>query len=198
MIPTMHARVAVLVAVAAALATAGCGGGNDRRTSTPTGSTGGQSTAPAQPNFPALEETGRPADTAAVRVIRGWTDAQRASDVERATSYFTVPALVENGTVQELDSRAAVRAFNAGLPCGAVLLRTSASARRGFTVATFRLVNRPGQRCDGSGNQARTAFEIHAGKIRGWVRLTDRRSKGGGAPQPAPSAPQPNGSSQSA
>jgi hypothetical protein len=196
MIRAMRARVAVLVAVAA-LATAGCGGGSDRRTSTPTGSTGGQSTAPAQPNFPALEETGRPADPAAVRVIRGWTDAQRASDVERATSYFTVPALVENGTVQELDSRAAVRAFNAGLPCGAVLLRTSASARRGFTVATFRLVNRPGQRCDGIGNQARTAFEIHAGKIRGWVRLTDRRSQGGGAPQTAPTAPKPN-SSQSA
>jgi hypothetical protein len=196
MIRAMRARVAVLVAVAA-LATSGCGGGSDRRTSTPTGSTGGQSTAPAQPNFPALEETGRPADPAAVRVIRGWTDAQRASDVERATSYFTVPALVENGTVQELDSRAAVRAFNAGLPCGAVLLRTSASARRGFTVATFRLVNRPGQRCDGIGNQARTAFEIHAGKIRGWVRLTDRRSQGGGAPQPAPTARQPN-SSQSA
>jgi hypothetical protein len=197
MIRAMRERVAVLVAVAA-LATAGCGGGSDRRTSTPTGSTGGQSTAPAQPNFPALEETGRPADPAAVRVIRGWTDAQRASDIERATSYFTVPALVENGTVQELDSRAAVRAFNAGLPCGALLLRTSASARRGFTVATFRLVNRPGQRCDGIGNQARTAFEIHAGKIRGWVRLTDRRSQGGGAPQPAPTAQQPNGSSQSA
>ena len=196
MIRAMRARVAVLVAVAA-LATAGCGGGSDRRTSTPTGSTGGQSTAPAQPNFPALEETGRPADPAAVRVIRGWTDAQRASDVERATSYFTVPALVENGTAQQLVSRAAVRAFNAGLPCGAVLLRTSASVHPGFTVATFRLVNRPGQRCDGIGNQARTAFEIHAGKIRGWVRLTDRRSQGGGAPQPAPTAPQPN-SSQSA
>jgi hypothetical protein len=196
MIRAMRARAAVLVAVAAALATAGCGGGSGR-TPTRTGSTGGQSTAPAEPNFPALEETGRPADPAAVRVIRSWTDAQRASDVKRATSYFTVPALVENGTAQELDSRAAVRAFNAGLPCGAVLLRTSASARRGFTVATFRLVNRPGQKCDGVGNQARTAFEIHAGKIRAWVRLTDRRSQGG-APQPAPTAPQPNGSSQSA
>src|SRR2546421_34658 len=134
MIRAMRAHVAVLGVVAAVLAGAGCGGGSDRRASTPTGatgSTGGQSTAPAEPNFPALEETGRPADPAAVRVIRGWTDAQRASDVERASSYFTVPALVENGTAQELDSRAAVRAFNASLPCGAVLLRTSASARRG-------------------------------------------------------------------
>jgi hypothetical protein len=195
----MRSRVAVLGAVVAALVTAGCGGGSDTRVSTPTGGAGGQggqSTAPP-PTFPALEETGRPADPAAVRVIRGWTDAQRASDVDRATSYFSVPALVENGTAEQLGSRAAVRAFNAGLPCGAVLLRTSASARRGFTVATFRLVNRPGQRCDGTGNQARTAFEVHAGKIRAWVRLTDRRPQGGGA-TPQPPARQPNSGSQSA
>jgi hypothetical protein len=194
MIRAMRARLAVPGAVAVALAAAGCGGGSDKRASTPTGS---QST-PPPPTFPALEETGRPADAAAVRVIRGWTDAQRASDVDRATSYFSVPALVENGTVQQLGSRAAVRAFNAGLPCGAVLLRTSASARRGFTVATFRLVNRPGQSCDGTGNQARTAFEVRAGKIRAWVRLTDRRPQGGGAPQPGPAALQPNNGGQSA
>src|ERR1700704_4358475 len=130
MIGAMRSRVAVLGAVVAALVTAGCGGGSDTRVSTPPGGAGGQggqSTAPP-PTFPALEETGRPADPAAVRVIRGWTDAQRASDVDRATSYFSVPALVENGTAQQLDTRAAVRAFNAGLPCGAVLLRTSASA----------------------------------------------------------------------
>ena len=197
MIRAMRARLAVLGAVAAALAAAGCGGGSDRRVSTPTGSTGGQSTAPP-PTFPALEETGRPADPAAVRVIRGWTDAQRASDVDRATSYFSVPALVENGVAEQLVSRAAVRAFNASLPCGAVLLRTSASARRGFTVATFRLVNRPGQSCDGTGNQARTAFEVHAGKIRAWVRLTDRRPRGGGAAPPAQPGVHPNGTGQSA
>jgi hypothetical protein len=197
MIRAMRARFPALGAVAVALAAAGCGGGSDKPASTPTGSTGGQSTAPP-PNFPALEETGRPAAPAAVDVIRGWTDAQRASDVDRATSYFTVPALVENGTAQQLVSRAAVRAFNAGLPCGAVLLRTSASVHPGFTVATFRLVNRPGQSCDGTGNQARTAFEVHAGKIRAWVRLTDRRPQGGGGPRPGPAAPQPNNGGQSA
>ncbi len=193
----MPTRLALLGAVAAVLAAAGCGG-SDKRASTPTGATDGQSTAPAQPTIPALEETGRPADPAAVRVIRGWTDAQRASDVDRATSYFRVPVIVENGTApQQLPSLAAVRAFNAGLPCGAVLLRTSASARRGFTVATFRLVDRPGERCDGTGNQARTAFEVRAGKIRAWVRLSDRRPQGGGSPAPQPTTPQPNGGGQS-
>src|SRR5882672_2844896 len=121
MMQTMRARLALLCSAAAVLA-AGCGGGGTKST-------------PAQPSGPILEETGRPADRAAVRVIRGWTDAQRTSDVDRATSYFALPAVVENGTAPEqLPNRAAVRAFNAGLPCGAVLLRTSAATQPGFTV----------------------------------------------------------------
>jgi hypothetical protein len=195
MIQTMRARLALLGAAAAVLA-AGCGGGGAKSTSA--GTTGGATTAPAQPSGPILEETGRPADPAAVRVIRGWTDAQRASDVDRATSYFALPAVVENGTAPErLPSRAAVRAFNDALPCGAVLLRTSKATQPGFTVATFRLVERPGQRCDGTGNQARTAFGVRAGKIRAWVRLSDR-PQGGGSPSPQPGAPQPGGGGQAA
>jgi len=92
---------------------------------------------------------------------------------------------------------AAVRAFNAGLPCGAVLLRTSKATQLGFTVATFRLVERPGQHCDGTGNQARTAFGVRGGKIRAWVRLSDR-PQGGGSPAPQPGAPQPGGGGQAA
>ena len=193
MIQTMRARFALLGCAAVMLA-AGCGGSGAKSSSA--GTTGGANTAPAQPSGPILEETGRPADPAAVRVIRGWTDAQRASDVDRATSYFSVPALVENGTAEQLGSRAAVRAFNAGLPCGAVLLRTSAATQPGFTVATFRLVERPGQRCDGTGNQARTAFGVRAGKIQAWVRISDRRQ--GGSPTPQPGAPQPGGGGQAA
>ena len=194
MMQNMRARLAL--GAAAALLASGCGGGGTKSTSA--GTTGGAGTTPTQPSGPVLEETGRPADPAAVRVIRGWTDAQRASDVDRATSYFAVPALVENGPAPEqLASRAAVRAFNAGLPCGAVLLRTTAATQRGFTVATFRLVNRPGQRCDGTGNQARTAFGVRAGKIRAWVRISDRPQRGG-SPTPQPGAPQPGGGGQSA
>jgi hypothetical protein len=195
MMQTMRVRLALLGSAAAVLA-AGCGGGGAKSTSAAT--TGGAKSTPAQPSGPILEETRRPADPAAVRVIRGWTDAQRASDVDRATSYFALPAVVENGTTPEqLPNRAAVRAFNAGLPCGAVLLRTSAATQPGFTVATFRLVDRPGQRCDGTGNQARTAFGVRAGKIRAWVRLSDR-AQGGGSPSPQPGAPQPGGGGQSA
>ena len=191
----MRVRLALLGSAAAVLA-AGCGGGGAKSTSP--GTTGGATTAPSQPSGPIPEETGRPADPAAVRVIRGWTDAQRASDVDRATSYFALPAVVQNGSPPEqLPSRAAVRDFNASLPCGAVLLRTSAATQPGFTVATFRLVDRPGQRCDGTGNQARTAFGVRAGKIQAWVRISDR-PQGGGSPSPQPSAPQPGGSGQAA
>ena len=162
------------------------------------GTTNGAGTTPTQPSGPILEATGRPADAAAVRVIRGWTDAQRASDVDRATSYFAVPAVVQNASPPEqLPSRAAVRDFNASLPCGAVLLRTSAATQPGFTVATFRLVDRPGQHCDGTGNQARTAFGVRAGKIQAWVRIADR-PQGGGSPAPQPAAPQPGSGGQSA
>jgi hypothetical protein len=188
MIGTVHARLALLGGAAIALV-AGCGGSGAKSTSA--GTTGGARTSPAQPSGPVLEETRRPADPAAVRVIRGWTDAQRASNVDRATSYFALPALVENGTAPEqLPTRAAVRAFNAALPCGAVLLRTSAATQPGFTVATFRLVDRPGQRCDGTGNQARTAFGVRAGKIRAWVRIPDH-PQGGGSQGPQPTSPQP-------
>jgi hypothetical protein len=193
MIEAMRARLALLGSAVAVLA-AGCGGGGAKSTS----AGGGANTAPAQPSGPILEATGRPADPAAVRVIRGWTDAQRASDVDRATSYFAVPAVVENGTAPErLPSRAAVRAFNAALPCGAVLLRTSAATQPGFTVATFRLVERPGQRCDGTGHQARTAFGVRAGKIRAWVRIA-ARPQPRGSPAPQPGAPQPGSGGQSA
>jgi hypothetical protein len=186
----MRVRSVLLAAAATALAASGCG--NDKVA--PTGGGGGASTAPAPPAAPDVEETRRAADPAAVGVIRGWTDAQRASDVDRATSYFAVPAIVQNGTPPlELPTRAAVRSFNASLPCGAVLVRTSAGTQTGFTVATFRLVNRPGERCDGTGHEARTAFQIQGGKIHAWLRIPDRAS-------PTPLTPQakPRAGSQSA
>src|SRR5438270_1395697 len=112
-----------LAAAAVLLAAGGCGGGGQATTGAASGSSNGGgsagrgSTAPAPSPTGGLEETSRPADPGAVRVIRGWTDAQRSSDVDRATSYFAVPAIVENGTEPlELSSRRAIHQFNAGLP----------------------------------------------------------------------------------
>jgi hypothetical protein len=159
----------------AALALAGCGGG--KATTSRTSHAG--STPPAS------------GDPAAVRVIRAWAAAQRSSNLDKASSYFALPSLVSNGTPPlRLRTRAEVRQFNADLPCGAQLVKTAVAAGGRYTVATFRLVNRPGMRCDGGGAQARTAFEIRGGKIRAWLRIADRPSGQAPPTGPAPT-PQP-------
>ena len=122
-----------------------------------------------------------------VNVIRDWARALTAGDVDKAASYFALPAIVQNGTPPfRVTSRAQVRAFNALLPCGARLVKT---VRHGsYTYATFRLTNRIGGNCGpGAGVLAATAFLIRDGKIAQWRRLPD---PGGG--QPTPGAPTPS------
>jgi hypothetical protein len=106
-----------------------------------------------------------------VTVIRGWAADIRKGDMDAAAARFSVPARVANGTPEiTLSSRAAVRQFNASLPCGAELLGTKRHA--GVTIATFRLTNRPGGECgSGTGGTASTAFEIVGGKITRWLRV---------------------------
>jgi hypothetical protein len=151
-----------------------CGGGDD----------GGAAARPAQADrsgerapAPARPSRFRPADPAAVRTIQGWVDAARRARYDRAASYFTLPTVVANGTPPvQLRTRAQVRAFNASLPCGAVLTR--AVARGTYTVATFRLTSRPNSRCDAPGSSASTAFLIRRGKIAQWLRVADRPTPG--------------------
>lgn len=142
-------RIAVLATLMAA-ALAGCGGG------------GGGEEGDGTPRAPAA-------------VIRAWSDALRHGDVPGAAGFFALPSVVENGTPPlELRTRRDAHQFNAALPCGAVLLRTSTSGR--FTTATFRLTERPGRgTCGaGTGETARTTFVIRDGKIREWRRVADR------------------------
>lgn len=115
----------------------------------------------------------RPADPAATRVIRHWSDALRRGDVKRATGDFAIPSLVENNSPpMRLRARADVRAFNESLPCGASLERTYRMGR--YTAAVFRLTDRPGGDCGtGIGGQAATAFVIRRGRIVEWRRLPD-------------------------
>jgi hypothetical protein len=104
-------------------------------------------------------------------VIRGWAQALRAGNVDRAASYFAVPALVQNGSPPvRITSRREAREFNELLPCGARLVAT---AHHGvYTYATFRLTDRVGGACGpGTGELAATAFLIRDGKIVQWRRL---------------------------
>ena len=119
-------------------------------------------------------------------VVRAWAGALRAGNLDAAAGYFAVPTIAQNGTPPlALRSRAAVRAFNAALPCGAVVLRTRRSA--GYLVATFRLTERRGGSCDsGTGVRAATAFRFRSGKISEWRRVPV-------VPERAPRRPRPPG-----
>jgi hypothetical protein len=113
---------------------------------------------------------------AEVSVIRGWADALRAGNVDRAARFFAVPTIVLDGTNPQrtLPNMRAVRNFNRGLPCGAKLVRT-VRGQGSFVVATFRLTERPGPgRCDGGvGQLADTAFLIEDRHIVQWLRQPD-------------------------
>jgi hypothetical protein len=174
--PAMVLSLALL-----ALAGCGCGGGGggdrsaDRRASP---------TAGAKPrSLPreALEKppTG-PVTSAEKAVIRGWADALRSGDVERASSYWRPPAIAANGSQPfRLVTMRAVRQFNEGLTCGARL--ESAERDKNYVVATFRLTNRtdrPGACGPGVGQQARTLFLLRGGKIVQWIRATDPPDEG--------------------
>lgn len=139
---------------------AACGGGDSKVSN------------PASADAPAAEPT--TADPGAVRVIRQWSDALRRNDVARASALWATPSKVQNGTpVITLRTAAAVRLFNDSLSCGSRLV-SAARAPHGFTVAVFKLTQRPGGDCgSGTGQEARTAIRVRNGKIADWYRLPD-------------------------
>jgi hypothetical protein len=119
-------------------------------------------------------------------VIRGWTDALRHGNVNRAARYFGIPSVVSNGTPPiRLTSRADVRFFNRTLPCGAKFAKAVDTGA--FVVATLVLTERPGKGKCGAGavgNEAYTAFLIRRHKIVQWRRVTKP------APEATPAGPQ--------
>ena len=151
----MRRPPATLIAIAlalSALAAAGCGGGDDSS----------QASVPGN------------ADPEAVQVIDSWSDALREGDVEKASSYFDLPTIVQNGTPPlRINSRRGIDAFNGSLPCGAKLTRAEEEGR--FIIATFELTERPGDGTCGSGvgASAATAFVIVDGLITEWRRVPD-------------------------
>ena len=122
-----------------------------------------------------------------INIIREWSHALSAGDLDKAASYFALPAIIENGTPPvRVTSRAQAREFNQLLPCGAQLIAT---ARHGaYIYAKFRLTNRLGGDCGtGTGATAATLFLIRNGKIAEWLRVPNP----GGSQQQPPSGPTP-------
>jgi len=156
-IPSVFATLIVALALAA------CGGGDPE---------------------PAAEIPGG-ADPAAVQVIDDWAHTLSKGDVDGAAGYFAIPSIAENGPTVRIDSNADAKLFNASLPCGALL--AEATGHAGYTIATFRLTERPGAGvCDAAaGVEAQTAFKIVDGKIVEWRRVFPGGENGGG-----PAAPQ--------
>jgi hypothetical protein len=149
----MRPRDATVLLSTVAIALIGCGNGDQSEQHRAAPRTGGDAAA----------------------VIRDWADTLRRGDVRGAAELFALPSIVSNGTPPiELRTRAAARLFNASLPCGARLIRTSSAGR--YTTAVFRLTERPGPgSCgQGTGLTARTSFVISGGKIREWRRVPDR------------------------
>jgi hypothetical protein len=160
----MRTRAILGIAVVTLLILAGCGGSSSSTSSVPGG-----------------------ADADSVQVIKGWADDLRAGNISAAADHFDLPSIVQNGTPPiQLANHNQVVQFNQSLPCGAVLTRAQQRGR--FTVATFRLTERPGPgQCGaGVGETAQTAFVIEDGHIRQWRRVAT--APPGGA-QPAPQGP---------
>jgi hypothetical protein len=184
-------RLAVSLCV---LAFAGCGGGGgdggnpDRLTlTTPKAAAPTATPSDAPGSGGKRPQPAGPVTAREKRVIREWANALRHGDVERAVSYWTVPAIAANGNQPvRLLTIDAIRQWNESLPCGAKLKSVERDAN--YVVATFVLTDRKGvpNGCGtGVGNEARTAFLIRGNKIAQWLR----------APDPTSPADTPGGSS---
>jgi hypothetical protein len=128
---------------------------------------------------------GGPVTSEEKRIIRGWSDELRHGHVDAASRYFTVPSVVSSTGIDAatLSSRADVKQFNDGFPCGAKLVKVRRSVKH-FVIGTFTLTERPGKTCDGPGNLAEVAFLIHRHHIQQWVRAPDPEPEPTPTPKP--------------
>ncbi|HEY5188095.1 MAG TPA: hypothetical protein VII87_03595 [Solirubrobacteraceae bacterium] len=145
--------------------------------------------APGLHSLPAPGPTGRAADPAAVKVIRGWSDALRSGHVRTAGRYFSLPSELVNGSpggaglaLTPIATLHQAVAANELLPCGAKLISTDQRGR--YVNALFRLTGRSGPGGDscggGAGQTARTNFLIVDGRIVEWIRAPDDPGDNGG------------------
>jgi hypothetical protein len=167
------------------LVLAGCGGGGgggdpDRLTlTTPKVSPPAKEATPEASKAGKAPEQTAPGHTGPITarekaVVRGWSEALRHGDVERAVGFWEIPAIAANGGQPvRLPTRRAVRFWNSSLPCGAKLESVERDAR--YVLATFVLTERPGKGSCGTGvgHRARTLFLVRGKKIVQWLRATD-------------------------
>ena len=169
-------RALIMALITASIALAACGEKEEpERAATPAQSSSASTDS-------ASDEIPGGAVGADAQVIDEWSRALSTGDITGAAEFFAIPSVAENGpTLIEIESQADARRFNSSLPCGAELVR--AETEGDFTVATFRLTDRPGGDCGaGAGSTAQTSFVIEASKIAEWRRV----GPGSGADEEAP------------
>jgi hypothetical protein len=176
----------LLVGLLAAVALAGCGGSSDDKRLTLTTPEDAKTPQGEAAATPAPSGRGKGVTREEDATIRGWANALRHGKVDRAVRYWAVPAVFSNGEPPvRLPTARAIRAVNAGFPCGAKVESTRRDPDdRRYVVAVFVLTERVGGAgCgSGAGQKARTAFRIRHHKIVEWLRLADPE------PEPADSA----------
>jgi hypothetical protein len=195
-----------LVISSVALVAAGCGGsGPSARHAS---STANPRELPQIPEaIPTPDPSHHAARASAVAVIRGWSTALRAGQLEAAARYFQLPSELINGVgsggelaLIRIRTLQQAEAANETLPCGAKFI--SADQRGQYVNALFRLTGRrgPGGSSCGSGQAgtARTNFVISGGHIVEWIRAPDdprdhQTPEPSGPQFPGPGAPQPPG-----
>ena len=169
-------RTLLAAVVVTALGAAGCGADPERRFElrTPPERQYAQPLAGAEePAAAAL--AGKRVSRADARrqrpVLAAWARALRRGDEQAAARFFAVPALINQTPPMQLTSREQVRAFNAGLPCGARLVAVGRAGR--YVIGTFKLTRRPDNECDAPGDTIRVGFLIRKGRFREWRQVQD-------------------------
>jgi hypothetical protein len=146
-----------------------------------------RSSAAPVPEAEREEEPARPTAEDARRlrpVLRAWGDALAHDRARRAASYFTVPAVVAQGSELTLTSAADVARFNDAFPCGAKLLHVQPEGR--YVIGTFELTPRPTRDCGARGDLLRVAFAVRDSKIAEWRELPQPEGLGLQQPEPTP------------
>jgi hypothetical protein len=110
-------------------------------------------------------------------MIRDWLMALKRGDYGHAAMFFAPGAVIDQGRPFRLETRAAARLFNAGLPCHADLIALEDAGAA--VLATFRLLPGPGGPCAG---RVQVRYTIKRGRFTEWRQLPGERRE---PPEPA-------------
>jgi hypothetical protein len=106
-------------------------------------------------------------------VVRAWSEALNAGEIERAASYFAQGAQVVQGVRSfRIDDADEALDFARSLPCGREIVAAQPSGNR--IEVTIELTRRPGRRCAGPGRRTGLIVRVEEGQIVLWHEVPAR------------------------